>query len=84
MVGNLAFSKRACNANLSVPGSGCASAWRVARHSLAALWTGCYDRGTAWRAMTVQGDEGRELIHRLFSKQGYRIQRLKSSVGVLV
>ena len=34
--------------------------------------------------MTVQGDEGRELIHRLFSKQGYRIQRLKSSVGVLV
>jgi anti-sigma-K factor RskA len=28
-VGNRACSKRACNANRPVPGSGCASAWRV-------------------------------------------------------
>src|SRR5215472_8568537 len=35
----------------------------VTRHSLAALWMGCYDRGTAWRATTVQGDEWRELIY---------------------
>jgi hypothetical protein len=35
-VGNLACSSRACNANRPVPGSDCASAWRVARQSLAA------------------------------------------------
>jgi hypothetical protein len=35
-VGNLACSKRACNASRPVPGSRCASAWSVARQSLAA------------------------------------------------
>ena len=35
-VGNLACSNNAPNAGRPVPGSGCASAWRVARQSLAA------------------------------------------------
>jgi hypothetical protein len=61
--GNLACSNSACNASRPEPGSRWASAWTVARHSVAALWMGCYDRGTAWRAMTVQGDEWRELIY---------------------